>query len=193
MFAPPAARRNVMPEPLQTSIMPPKLNTKNISISALNINSITAPERLQELQHFVDINDIDILTLSEMKVDATVDPILFSLNGFHAPALKTRTRKGGGVAIYVKSTIPFSRITHLENDAFEALWVKVKVHRATIVLCSCYLPPNTAANQQTVFLDYLTDSVSEAQRYSPDLVTVVGDCNAGNCHLPADAFGEDAC
>ena len=34
-----------------------------------------------------------------MKVDATVHPSLFSLNGFHAPALKTRTRKGGGVAV----------------------------------------------------------------------------------------------
>ena len=115
-----------------------KLQSRNINVSAININSITAPDRLQELQNFVDLNDISILALSEMKVDAEVHPSLFYLNGFHEPVTKFRTRKGGGVAIYVKNTMPFSRITELENDTFEALWVKVKTQKAVAVLCSCY-------------------------------------------------------
>ena len=50
-------------------------------------------------------------------------------------------------------------------------------------------PPVTTADRQAGFLDYLADSVSEAHKYSPDIVTVqvVGDCNAGNCWLTADA------
>ena len=79
------------------------------------------------------------------------------------------------------------RSSILKTDTFETLWVKVKAKKATIVVCSCYLPPNTNADRQAEFLDYLTDSISEAQKYSPDLVTVIGDCNAGNCWLPANA------
>ena len=37
------------------------------------------------------------------------------------------------------------------------------------------------------FLDYLSDSVSEAQKYLPDLITSVGDWNAGNCWLPPNS------
>ena len=122
-----------------------------------------------------------------MKVDAAVHKSLYSLRGFHAPVLKSRTRKGGGVAIYVKNTLPFSRIEKLENNSFEAVWVKIKAQKSTIALCCCYLPPHPTAEQQDEFLDYLADSVSEAQRYLPDLVTVVGDFNAGNCWLPPDA------
>ena len=164
-----------------------KLRSKDLNVSAININSITAPDRLQELQHFVDLNDISILALSEMKVDVEVHPSLYYLKGFHEPVTKFRTRKGGGVAIYVRNKIPFSRITELESDYFEALWVKVKTQKAVTVLCSCYLPPHTTADRQADFLDYLADSVSEAKKYSPDIITVVGDCNAGNCWLPSDA------
>ena len=79
------------------------LQINNIKIAAININSITASERLQELQHFVDTEGISIPALSEMKVDSSVHPCLFSLKGFHAPELKSRTRKGGDVAVHVKN------------------------------------------------------------------------------------------
>lgn len=176
-----------MPGPTQPSKNLNELQYKDIKISAININSITAPERLQELQHFVDANGISILALSEIKIDAEVHHSLYSLKGFHAPVLNFRTRRGGGVAIYIKSNIPFSHATDLENDGFETVWVRIKVKKETIVLCSCYLPPHASSEKQNEFLDYLTDSVSEAQKYMPDLIAVAGDFNAGNCWLPARA------
>ena len=176
-----------MPEPIRPNNNSLQLPVKNIVISAININSITAPDRLEELQQFVKNNDISILALSEIKLDATVHPSLYSLDGFHPPLLRTRSRKGGGVAVYVKNTFPFSQITELENDAFEALWVKIRVQKSTITLCSCYLPPHTSADQKSDFLDYFSDSVADAQKYMPDIITLVGDCNAGNCWLPQNA------
>ena len=184
MLSPPAASRSAMPQPEPPVGKTEQLPHKSVNISAININSITAPDRLQELQHFVDNNDISILALSEMKVDSSIHPSLYTLTGFHTPVIKPRTRKGGGVAVYIRNTIPFSQIALLNNEGFEALWVKVKVHKSTIILCSCYLPPHTKADEQAKFLDYLVDSVCQAKIYSPDLITVVGDFNAGNSWLP---------
>ena len=45
------------------------LPVKNINIAAVNINSITSPGRLDELQYFMDENHIDILAVSELKID----------------------------------------------------------------------------------------------------------------------------
>ena len=184
MLSPPAACRSAMPQPEPPVGKTEQLPHKSVNISAININSITAPDRLQELQHFVDNNDISILALSEIKVDSSIHPSLYTLTGFHTPVIKPRTRKGGGVAVYIRNTIPFSQIALLNNEGFEALWVKVKVHKSTIILCSCYLPPHTKADEQAKFLDYLVDSVCQAKIYSPDLITVVGDFNAGNSWLP---------
>ena len=159
------------------------LPNKQVNISAININSIPAPERLQELQYFVDSNNISILALSETKLDATIHPSLYSLSGFHAPMLKNRTRKGGGVAIYVRNTLPFLQISSLESDTFETIWVKIKVHSKSVLLCSVYFPPHASTDKQSQFLEYLSDSALEAQKFGPDLKVFVGDFNGGNCWL----------
>ena len=112
MLSPPAASRSAMPQPEPPVGKTKQLPHKSVNISAININSITAPDRLQELQHFVDNNDISILALSEMKVDSSIHPSLYTLTGFHTPVIKPRTRKGGGVAVYIRNTIPFSQIYH---------------------------------------------------------------------------------
>ena len=89
-----------MPYPLEAQSQM-DLPVKNLTIAAVNINSITSPGRLNELQYFVDTNHIDILAVSEMKIDQTVHPCLFSLRNFHQPFVKPRTRRGGGVGVYI--------------------------------------------------------------------------------------------
>ena len=167
--------------------LPLDLPVKHLTMAAVNINSITNPGRLSELQYFVDDNQIDILAVSEMKIDHTVHPCLFSLQNFHQPFIKPRTRRGGGVGIYIRRSLPVSRAIDLENDEFEAVWVKIKVKNKQIIICSSYLPPHTPADNQQRYLDFLTDSVTKAYARSPALVAVLGDQNAGNCWLPPDA------
>ena len=91
------------------------------------------------------------------------------------------------MAIYVRNTLPVSQISHLESDIFEVIWVTIKLHKTTLLLCSVYLPPNTTSNKQSQFLEYLSDSVLEAKKLVPDLTVFVGDFNAGNCWLSNDS------
>ena len=159
-------------------------SSQSVNFSAVNINSITAPERLQELSHFVELNSIDILAVSEIKIDSTVHPSLYALDGFHRPIVNSRTRRGGSTALYVRNNIAFSHLPELESSDFETSWAKVQIHRTCLIVCSCYLPPNTTTEKQDSFLDYLAESITIANKYNPDIRIVAGDVNGGNCWLP---------
>ena len=55
----------------------PGPTNKKLIISHCNINSITASDRIDELSQFVNINNIDILCLTETKLDQNVHPSLY--------------------------------------------------------------------------------------------------------------------
>ena len=142
------------------------------------------------------MNQIDILALSEIKIDHSVHPSLFTLDGFHLPTINARNRKGGGTAVFVRDHLAFTQLTELESNEFETTWVKIQIQNKSVIVCSCYLPPNTKKEKQEDFLDYLTDCLAAAQRHNPDILIVAGDVNGGNCwlapgsptHSPVSAF-----
>jgi hypothetical protein len=58
---------------------------------------------------------------------------------------KTLTRKdhnnsGGGLLIYFKDDISGERVTVLENDTDETIWIKVRARGQTFLLCNTYRP-----------------------------------------------------
>ena len=165
--------------------------TRKLKISHVNINSITADGRLDELDHFVDDNDIDILAVSETKLDDSVHPSLFQLRNFHPPYTRHRTRHGGGVATFIRSHLPSCRLYTLETDGVEWTWTRIKVKTNTILVCSVYFPPHMTADQQDDFIDKLTDSVTQAQTFSPTAIIVLGDFNAGNIFLDKQLYRQN--
>ena len=160
----------------------PSLN--QLTICHVNINSITTPGRLDELNFFASEYNVDILTLSETKLDETVHPSLFNLSNFHAPFTKHRSRHGGGVAIYTRDHISTSRLHELECDEEEWIWTKTKTNSEIILTCSLYLPPNLTHDRLDSFLNNLTNSITLAQSLSPTAIIILGDFNAGNIYLP---------
>ena len=186
-YCPPPAAASMPGPPDDQHLNHDRPPPKNLVISAVNINSITAPDRLQELSNFVTVSHIDVLALSELKIDSTVHPNLYAIENFHPPIVKCRSRKGGGTGLYVRNCLPFSRITDYENEEFEAVWVKIKMKNACVIICSNYLPPHSPAEKLTRFLDYITDCIMRAQAHLPTAIIITGDHNAGNCWLPADS------
>ena len=129
------------------------------------------------------MNEIDVLLLTETKLDNTIHPSLYELQNFHQPFLNNRTRHGGGTATYVRSNISASRVPDLELDGEEWTWTLIKINSSTILTCSVYLPPNLTTDRLTYFTDRLADSITEAQRYSPTALLILGDLNTGNIFL----------
>ena len=84
---------------VDTSSRPPspsRDSTQNIIISHVNINSITSRCRLDELSHFSSLHDIDIICLSETKLDDQVHPSFYTLDNFHDPMTRQETEMGVG-------------------------------------------------------------------------------------------------
>ena len=159
---------------------------KNIKICHVNINSITAHGRLDELNLFVDENNVDILALSETKLDETVHDSLFKMPNFHSPFTKHRSRQGGGVAIYTRNHISTCRLPELDCPEEEWIWTKTKINDEIILTCALYLPPNLTNDRLEQFISNLTDSVTSAQRIPNATIVVLGDFNTGNIYLTSD-------
>ena len=168
----------------------PSHSSRPITLAHVNINSITAPDRLDELETFADTHDIDIMCLTETKLDNAVNTSLYHMNNFSPPLTKHRDRHGGGVAIYTKNNLAVTRLIELELDAIEWIWAKVRTSGHTFIVCCVYLPPHLTASDHINFLDKFTDSVARAQMYNPSAVLILGDLNVGNIFLD-DKFTEN--
>ena len=156
---------------------------RNLTVAHVNINSITSPNRLQELEQFATLNHIDVLALTETKLDDTVHPNMFHLQQFHAPFVHHRNRHGGGTAIYVHKSLPVKRIHTLELSGEEWIWAMVKLKNVCLLVCCIYLPPHPSVQRQQDFIHRLTESTTMAQTFSPTSIIILGDINVGNIFL----------
>ena len=81
----------------------------NIIIGHLNINSIRNKFEMLSLSV---VQRVDILMLSETKLDSTFPSTQFLINGFSIPHRLDRNSKSGGILLYVRDKIivlPLSR------------------------------------------------------------------------------------
>lgn len=163
---------------------PAYTKTRHLKIAHVNINSVTASNRLEELHHFVRDNDIQILALSETKLNDDIHPSLYRLDNFHTPLTHHRNRHGGGTAIYAHKTLPVTQIKFLETkDSEDWVWCKVTISKISLIVCCVYLPPNLDAKRLEQFTENLTDSTTLAQIHSATATIILGDFNAGNNYL----------
>ena len=159
------------------------LATKYIKICHININSVTAHDKLDELADFTDVNKIDIVMLTETKLDTNVHPSLYKLDHFQNPYTKHRNRQGGGVAVYIRNTISSRRMCSLEMEDEESIWIQIKVKTRIILACCIYFPPNLNSERIDDFLSKLNESVTIAKALNPSAILILGDFNTGNIYL----------
>ena len=117
---------------IETNPGPPETN--KLTIAHLNINSITSANKIDELEQFVMTNNVKILALTETKLDRTVADSQYSINDFHPPLTRHRTRHGGGVALYVHKSLPVQRLSIIEIGDEEWVWAKIKTQNFNLLI-----------------------------------------------------------
>ena len=167
---------------------PGPATTQYLNIAHININSITAGHKIDELLQFVQINDIKICALTETKLDNTISSTLYKLHNFHDPFTRHWNRNGGGVALYTHSSLPIKRLHELELDDEEWIWAKIKTQKLNLLVCCVYLPPNLSSHRVQLFIDRFSESISLAQTHSPDAILLLGVFNTGNVYLDQDIY-----
>ena len=88
------------------------IKSQFLNIASYNINSVLASNRLEELTVLIKDASIDILFLSETKLDSNISEDRFKIPGFNLEYCH-RTRNGGGTMFYIKENITYKRNTKL--------------------------------------------------------------------------------
>ena len=93
-------------EPCDAPSILSKLKLKNVNrlvIAHLNINSLS--DKLDRLKVPIE-NSIDILIVTEIKIDSSFSSSQFMIEGFWMPFRFDRNRSGAGVILYARDDIP---------------------------------------------------------------------------------------
>ena len=112
-------------------------NPNKIIIGHLNINSIRY--KFDFLKEIIGDN-IDILLISETKIDDSFPVGQFIISRFHTPFRKDRNDKGGGLIFFIRDHIPCRRIYLDFSPNIEAIVIEINLKKRKWLLFGIYNP-----------------------------------------------------
>ena len=122
----------------------------------LNINSVVG--KLDQLKVLI-VNNIDILVLTETKMDSSFPNAEFRIDGFSSPFRFDRNRFGGGVLIYVREDITCKQLTkHILPDEMEGIFDEINLRKTKWLLFDGYRPPRQQAEYFLKHVIYAIDT-----------------------------------
>ena len=108
-------------------------------IRHLNINSIR--NKFDLLKKIV-AEDIDILMITETKLDDSFPGSQFLIQGFFRPYRLDRNENGGGILLYIRSNITSTKLNkYIRKNQIEAFFVEIRIRNSIWLLC-CSNNPN---------------------------------------------------
>ena len=101
-------------------------NPSRIIFGQININSIR--NKFAQLIYIVS-NEIDILMVSETKLDDTFPTSQFLMQGYSTPFRKDRTSKGGGILLYVREDVPCKIIKTETDSYYKGFFIEINLRK----------------------------------------------------------------
>ena len=88
-------------------------------------------------------NKVDILVITETKLDSSFPHSQFKIDGFKQPYRLDRNKHGGGVMIFVSEDIPSKLVSkHTLPDDIEGMFIEIKLRKTKWLILGIYHPPN---------------------------------------------------
>ena len=128
-------KRGALPEPHQALENIHRRNINRLIFAQLNINSLR--NKFESLQHMINKN-IDVLLISETKIDSSFPSAQFHLEGHATPYRLDRNANGGGILLYIREDIP-SKLLNTDLS-IEGFFVEIRLRKKKWLLCSSYNP-----------------------------------------------------
>ena len=139
-------------------------NLNRIVISHININSIR--NKFELLAEAV-MGNVDILMVTETKIDESFPASQFITPGFTLPYRFDRTKDGGGILVYIREDIP-SKLLNISYIASEikCLGIEVNLRKVRwLVICSYNPRKNNILNQFENLSKVLNRNLSQYERF----------------------------
>ena len=147
-------------------------NPNRLIIGHLNINSL--PNKIENLKALI-VGNIDILVITESKLDQSFPSGQFNIDGYSPPFRYDRNSFGGGVIIFVREDIPCRELfVHKTSFNIEGIFLEINLRKSKWILFGGYNPSKTTI---TYFLKQLGTSLDiYLSKY--DNVLLLGDFNS---------------
>ena len=137
--------------------------------------------KTDQLEAVLRENDVDIACTTETWLTQSVPSELVDIHGYvtHRSDRKNG-RRGGGVAVFVRHSLPCVRLSALETNNFETIWLlyrQARMPRAVshVVVGAVYHPPSADDRAMTAHLLDCLDSVTRDHPHAG--VVLLGDFN----------------
>ena len=115
-------------------------NLNNIIIGHLNVNSL--PNKFDSLTSIIK-NYIDIIVLTETKLDGSYPTSQFKIEGYSKPFRHDRNTDGGGILIYSREDIPCRELScHSFLEGIEGIFIELNFRKCKWMLLGTYHPPS---------------------------------------------------
>ena len=164
-----------------------QINTKLFNIASYNVNSITHGSRKDEIESLAHQLNLAAICLTETKLDDLVHESGYAISGYNIE-YKHRTRKGGGVCIYVRDDIPYVRATKVESKVLEHVSIDMTVRGKKFNLNVLYRPPSRSTPEQSAiqedakFLENIETTLGKIRSHRSANKIICGDMNFGDCY-----------
>ena len=144
--------------------------TRGFKIASLNIASL--PAHIDELRLFMADKNLDVLAINETRLSDSIDNSCIHIQGYDI-VRRDRNRNGGGVCLYIRSSINFKTRSSLMSDIYEAIVVEIlKPNSQPFCIVAVYRPPGT----EDEFFCYFEDVIKSLDFEKKEII-VIGDMN----------------
>ena len=135
-------------------------NKDRVIITHLNINSIR--NKIDMLSDLVK-GKVDILCITETKLDETFPTSNFLIDGFSLPYRRDRTSNGvgigGGILVYIRSDITSREIPPLPNIGDEELiCIEISLYNVKWLIVNLYNPSKNLISRHLMVLGKYLDN-----------------------------------
>ena len=124
-------------------------NVDKIIIGHININSIR--NKIHLLADMIK-DRLDILLISETKLDGTFPKPQFFLQGYSEPHRLDRTANGGGLLLYLRSDIPAKPLP-LVSGNIECIFLEITISKKKWLLIGTYNPEKSLISKHLSTLE----------------------------------------
>jgi hypothetical protein len=143
----------------------------HVIISHLNVNSLNS--KIQEIKELQSTCKLDVLVLSETKLDASFKQEIFHIEGYSCVRQDKRSNSGG-MMIYISNDIPFSTGSiQICNDDLECLSIELNISNEKIMLTAMYKNPKT---DPVIFKRFFEETCEHMSDHYENII-VIGDLN----------------
>ena len=128
---------------------------------------------------------LDILVITETKLDSSFPCNQFFIPGYCVPFRFDRNKFGGGVIIYIREDIPCKKLTKFVlPDDIEGVFIEINLWKVKRLLFGTYHPPN----QQDYYYFYNLGKALDFYSKSYEKFVLLGDFNSDESELHISTF-----